>query len=108
MSTPTSKLKKVEFSFNRFRQRQATIHIATTQPDGSSLEEQIQIRPGHFNYGGIVDALITFRYPSDKMSAIQNNYLADPEDAEHAQEFTSMQAWRKTAKAIAREALEQE
>lgn len=72
------------------------------------MEEQIQIRPGHFNYGGIVDALITFRYPSDKMSAIQNNYLADPEDAEHAQEFTSMQAWRKTAKAIAREALEQE
>lgn len=107
MSTPTSKLKKVEFSFNRFRQRQATIHIDTTQPDGSSLEEQVQIRPGRFNYGGIVDALITFRYPSDKMSAVQNNYLADPEDAEHAQEFTLMQTWRTTAKTIAREALEQ-
>jgi len=105
MSTPTSKLKKVEFSFNRFRQRQATIYIDTTQPDGSSLEEQIQIRPGHFNYSGIVDAIITHRYPADKMSAVQNNYLADPDNQETLQEFNEMQGWRAAAKSIAKAAL---
>lgn len=108
MNTSTSKLKKVEHSFNRFRQKMATIYIETTLQDGTTQEEQVQIRPGHFTYPGIVDALITHRYPSDRMSAVQNNFLADPEDAEALQEFTEMQDWRKTSKAIAKAALEAE
>ena len=108
MNTSTSKLLKVEHSFNRFRQKTATLTIETTLQDGSVQENQVQIRPGLFTYGGIVDAIIAHRYPSDRMSAVQNNYLADPEDPEALQEFTEMQDWRKTSKAIAKAALGEE
>lgn len=105
MNTSTSKLKKVDFTFNRFRQKTATIHIETTLQDGSIQKEEVQIRPGHFHYSGIVDAIITHRYPADKMSAVQNNYLADPDNQETLQEFNEMQGWRAAAKSIAKAAL---
>ena len=108
MSTPTSRLKKVEFSFNRYRQKTATIYIETTQPDDTVQEDQVQILPGFFNYDGIVSTIITHRYPADKMAAVQNNYLDDQTDADAAAEFRAMQSWRKAAKTVAREALEQE
>lgn len=67
--------------------------------------EQIVIEYNKFNYSGIVDALITYKYPIDKMQAVINNYLLDPEDAYSVDEFNKMQAWRKEAKEIAKEAL---
>ena len=82
-----------------------TIHIETTLQDGSIQKEEVQIRPGHFHYSGIVDAIITHRYPADKMSAVQNNYLADPDNQETLQEFNEMQGWRAAAKSIAKAAL---
>jgi hypothetical protein len=39
------------------------------------------------------------------MQAVINNYLPDPEDAYAIDEFNKMQAWRKEAKEIAKEAL---
>ena len=108
MNTSTSRLKKVEFSFNRYRQKTATIYIETTQPDETVQEDQVEIQPGLFDYVGIVSAIITHRYPADKMAAVQNNYLDDQEDADAVEEFRTMQSWRKAAKAIAKEALEQE
>ena len=108
MNTSTSKLLKVEHTFNRFRQKTTTIHIETTLQDGTSREEEVQIRPGFFHYGGIVDAIITHHYPADKMSAVQNNFLGAPDDPEAIQEFNDMQSWRSAAKAIAKAALEAE
>ena len=46
---------------------------------------------GKFDYGGIIDALITFKYPNDKMQSIINNYLLDPNDEIVIQEFNEMQ-----------------
>ena len=56
-------------------------------------------------YPQIVSALVDKKYPFDAMQAIQNNYLADPEDADHKAEFDTMQTWRATAKAAAHEIL---
>ena len=63
------------------------------------------LQPGTINYDGIVNQLITSKYPSDKMQAIINNYLAEPSDEAILQEFSNMQTWRKEAKDLAREIL---
>lgn len=53
----------------------------------------------------IVDAIITAGYPIDKMQAVQNNYLATPDDPERKAEFDAMQAWRNKAKQVASEVM---
>ena len=58
-----------------------------------------------FEYGKIVDALITYKYPTDKMQAVINNYLLEPNNAEYIIAFNEMQTWRKEAKEIAKQAL---
>ena len=60
----------------------------------------------------IVDAIITGRYPTDKMQALINNHFAnlakiadgkklDSDDEEHEAEYNSMQDWRTKAKRVA-------
>ena len=67
--------------------------------------DRVSIPAGKWDYSGVVDALIQYKYPIDKMQAVINNYLLDPEDAYAIDEFNKMQAWRKEAKEIAKEAL---
>lgn len=69
---------------------------------------QVEIPAGKFDYSGVVDALVQYKYPIDKMQATINNYLLDPNDAYAIEEFNKMQAWRKEAKEIAKQALEYE
>ena len=66
---------------------------------------EISIRFTNFNYGGLVDALINIKYSPDAMTAIINNYLLDQDNVDAKSEFNEMQAYRKEAKAIAREIL---
>ena len=66
----------------------------------------IQLGISKFNYGGIIDALINYKYPTDKMQAIINNYLLDPNNESANQEFIEMQKWRSESKEIAKEILE--
>lgn len=74
--------------------------------DGEMYEyDQIKIEYDKWNYSGVVDALIQYKYPIDKMQAVINNYLLDPNDEYAISEFNAMQAWRKEAKEIAKEAL---
>lgn len=61
---------------------------------------------GVWSYDAIVDALVTAEYPAAKMQAVVNNYLATPDDAGIKAEFDQMQAWRKEAKRIAKEAID--
>lgn len=56
-------------------------------------------------YGHCVDKLISAKYPSDKMQAIINNYLADPNNPSYINEFNAMQEWRKIAKEASKEAV---
>ena len=67
--------------------------------------EQVKIPAGRWDYSGVVDALVQYKYPIDKMQAVINNYLLDPNDEYAISEFNAMQAWRKEAKEIAKEAL---
>lgn len=39
------------------------------------------------------------------MEAIVNNYLAEPDNADIAKEFSDMQSWRKNAKVLAKQYL---
>ena len=112
--TATTKPLTVETSFNTFRQKSHIINFDVVElEDGSYEFESIEIAPGQFNYDSIVDALVSSRYPSSKMEAIVNNYLAislrepDPElDSVITEEMRQMQSWRTKSKEIARQALE--
>lgn len=65
--------------------------------------EQVKIPMGRWNYPNCVDALITHKYPNDKMQAVINNYLLDPTDTDALTEFTEMQNYRKYCKELAKQ-----
>lgn len=67
--------------------------------------ESVDIPQTKWDYSGVVDALVQYKYPIDKMQAVINNYLLDPYDEYAVSEFNKMQEWRKEAKEIAKEAL---
>lgn len=93
-------------TFNILGQLYYDINIDVEPMDGGYKWEQVQLTKEKWNYGGIVDALIQHKYPVDKMQAVINNYLLDPNDEAVIQEFNEMQEWRKQAKEIAKQALE--
>lgn len=88
--------------------KMAYINIDIKEAEGYYEYEQAKLPYASFNYSGIVDALVQHKYPIDKMQAVINNYLLDPNDAYAIDEFNKMQAWRKEAKEIAKQALEYE
>ena len=55
----------------------------------------------------VINTIVTAEYPEDRMDAVINNYLLDPEDVERKAEFQEMQAWRAHAKEIATEVMEE-
>lgn len=65
--------------------------------------EQVKIPMGRWNYSNAVDALITHKYPNDKMQAVINNYLLDPTDTDALTEFNEMQNYRKYCKELAKQ-----
>lgn len=82
------------------------INIDVTPIEGGYHWEQVNLTKERWDYGGIIDALVTYKYPNDKMQSVINNYLLDPNDESVIQEFNEMQEWRKQAKEIAKQALE--
>lgn len=52
------------------------------------------------DYGSIVSTLIRAHYSQDRVEAITQGYLADPED--HKKEFDVLQEWRAESKRIAK------
>lgn len=67
--------------------------------------KSVTLEPGVWHYDAIVNAIISAEYPTDKMQAIINNYLADPESDDAVEEMLEMQNDRKIAKRIAKDAL---
>lgn len=67
--------------------------------------QSVTLEPGVFTYPAIVNAIVTERYPADRMQAVVNNYLDTPEDDTIVAEMREMQDWRAFAKAVAKEAL---
>lgn len=85
--------------------RRYDINIDVVQDGETYKWEQVNVPIEKWNYSGVVDALIQYKYPIDKMQAVINNYLLDPNDVFAVEEFNKMQEWRKEAKEIAKEAL---
>ena len=88
-----------------FATQRYAINVDVVENNGAFIYEQVQIPAGRWDYAGVVDALVQYKYPIDKMQAVINNYLLDPEDAYAIDEFNKMQEWRKEAKEIAKEVL---
>jgi hypothetical protein len=63
---------------------------------------ELDIKPVHFNYGGLVSELIGIKYSDDEMIAIINNYLFDNNDEDAKLKFEQMQEYRIEAKNIAK------
>ncbi len=64
---------------------------------------RICLAPGQLTYDALVAALIRTSYSDDRMTAIINNRMAEPDDADIAAEWEEMQAWRREAKALAKQ-----
>ena len=103
--TNNSEPKLLTISHSHLRQRLVTVAIDVEKTDEGYSYREVVLHPDITNYDGIVSALVTCKYPSDRMQATINNYLADPSDEEILQEFNTMQEWRKEAKNLAREIL---
>ena len=82
-----------------------TVNFDIREVDEGFEWESVDMPQTKWNYAGVVDALVQHKYPIDKMQAVINNYLLDPNDEYAISEFNAMQAWRKEAKEIAKEAL---
>lgn len=93
-------VKNVEWS-NRLLQREYTVRVAV---DGE--EYSITFPPGSPTRGAIVNALIRMKYSQDKMEAVVNNYVFEPNDETAKSEFVSMQAYRKECKVCSKEIME--
>lgn len=82
-----------------------TINFDIKEVDEGFEWESVDMPQTKWDYSGVVDALVSHKYPNDKMQAVINNYLLEPENEEYIRVFNEMQAWRKEAKEIAKEAL---
>ena len=82
-----------------------TVNFDIREVDEGFEWESVDMPQTKWNYSGVVDALVSHKYPIDKMQAGISNYLLDPNDEYAISEFNAMQAWRKEAKEIAKEAL---
>ena len=63
----------------------------------------VELPPAVWDYGVIVDKIITTYYPNDKMWAILNNYMLDQSDEQNLQEYNAMQERRAWAKQTAKD-----
>lgn len=63
--------------------------------------ESVDLEPGFWSKGDVIDAIVRSRYPQARMEAINNNYLDDPENEQYIAEREEMKAWRRHAKEIA-------
>ena len=96
--------------------------------DGETAERSVTLKPGVWNKGAIIAALVRSLYSQDEMEAINNNRLlvltsmtdamktdgiigaikVIKEQSEEAKaEYDAMQAWRATAKRWATDLLSQ-
>lgn len=69
--------------------------------------QEVSLPVGVWDYGAIVDALVRIQYPSDRMEAVTNNYLANQGDMDCAVAYTEMLRYRGECKVLARQLLRQ-
>lgn len=70
--------------------RRYYININIIEQENTFIYDQVEIPVGKFTYDGIVNELVVFKYPNDKMQAVINNYLLDQTDSYTLTEFNKM------------------
>lgn len=100
MSKPSALEKKI---YNHRFYYVVRFNIRLTE-DNEWEWEEISLPFGDPSYDSIVDAMVKYKYPADKMQAIINNYLLDPDESD-VSEFINMQEWRKFSKSYAKQLL---
>ena len=94
------------YKIRRMGQDVYVVRVAVEPLDERDWWLELELPQAVWDYGAIVNAIITAQYPNDKMQAVVNNYLLDPTDSDALAEFNAMQQDRKTAKQSATELLE--
>lgn len=100
-----SRLPNIVTAKNVWGRPQYTLNILAEQQGDEWRWMAVQLPVGGLSYDVIVDAIITAKYPNDKMQAVINNYLLDMGNPTSMAEFSEMQQWRSKAKQVAVEVL---
>ncbi len=83
-----------------------TVNVGVTEVEGGYEWDSVTLPNGRWGYSLIVNALVSGRYPNDKMQAILNNCISNLFDAGNLSEYKALQEWRKKAKQYAHEAMQ--
>lgn len=92
----------------RLGQRQYTVNFNVESAEGTEYKyrwQSVTLEPGVWEYGPLVSAIISERYPEESMQAVVNNYLLEPRTDDAVAEFYEMQSWRSFAKEVAHQAI---
>lgn len=106
-----SNTSKEDFWKFRIYGNQASIHINETYGEEDVSFDEIMLPC--FNKDALISGLIKANYPSDIMDAVRNNYelvrdgTAGDKTQEYTEEYLAMQEWRRYAKELASEILEE-
>jgi|GEM_PF-2980398 len=79
------------------------MRYAPTENDGEITAGEVVTIVPSATYATLVAALVHTRYTADAETAIIANYLADPDNTDHRDEFDAYQSWRAEVKAACKE-----
>lgn len=98
----TSNEKPVMISKRYGRSTRYYIPYGIVENDGVYTCKYVSLKPDYYNYGGLVDAIISMKYEMKDEMAIVNNYLLNPENESYVMEYNDFQTWRQFAKSEAK------
>ncbi len=79
------------------------MRYAPTETDGEPTASEVVTVVPKATYDTLVAALVHTRYTADAETAIIANYLADPTNTAHHEEFDTYQSWRAEVKSACKE-----
>lgn len=104
-------IKKQKFQKFRIFGNQVLVHINEQEDEYFITCDELMIPCVNKDY--IISSLIKANYPSDIMDAVRNNYelvrngTAGDKTQEYTDEYLAMQEWRRYAKELASEIMEE-
>lgn len=106
-SLVTDEGKNVLICFDVEHITEERIHIGGGEPEEVEVIRAYAVRVDKpVDRSRVINAIVTAEYPEDRMDAVINNYLLNPEDVERKAEFQEMQLWRVHAKEVATQVME--
>ena len=79
---------------------------ASKTEDGLWEWESIPLEPGENSKSQVVNKLVEYKYPIEKLTWITQSYITSPEDLSVIWEYEALQAWKGEASRIADQVIE--